>query len=406
MKIAFISFWSCPLTRLGVLNAGGMSVYILNLSHELAKLGWDIDIYTRAHKEGKHIIVPLHKKVRVIHIECRSTKGDVRDQLYDCLEDFSVKTLSFMSHHNLKYNILYSHYFYSGLVGIHLKTALKIPLIQTFHTLGRMKEFYTGVKDQKRINSEEKVIAKVDSIISSTELEKDDLIKRYHTHTRKIFVIPPGVNHHLFKDLGQLRSRKRLGISQRKKIILFVGRIDPLKGIHLLIRAIAQLSRNHPNFENNYQVLLIGGDIGSYHFWQNPEVIKIKNLIKTKNLDCCVKFIGSKPHHLLPFYYSSADVVVMPSVYESFGLVVLEAMACGRAVLASRVGGLKYLINDNQNGRLFNSGNTNQCAALLWELLNNDKERKRLGANALRASQNFCWDKQAKKMNSIFEKYL
>lgn len=400
MNVAFISYWSCPLTRIGVMSGGGMSVYLLNLANNLGEFGHQVDIFTRAHKENDEKVLSVHKNVRVIHL------GQTLEDLYQDTEFFADKTLGFIKKNNLDYDILHAHYFYSGLVGRKLKKILKIPLFSTFHSLAIPKEVYAGIKDTRRIRNEKIIIDESDGIIASTQIEKRDLISHYQTHQRKIFVVPPGVNHHLFKIRKTKRARIKLGLPQNKKILLFVGRIDPIKNISVLIKALSILHDDYAGFRHDVLNILIGGDIRSRHFWKQPEVVKISRLIEINNVSCCVKFLGSKPMHVLPYYYSAADLVILPSIYESFGLVILEAMACGKAVIASRVGGMKYLVKDKYNGRLFESGNANQLAKIIWELVNDANQRTLLGQNAYSFSQAFCWEKQAKKIILIYTKLI
>jgi len=400
MNIAFISYWSCPLTRLGVLSAGGMNVYVLNLANNLGLLGHKVDIYTQAHKENDEEIIKTHGNVRVIHLSSK------KDDLYNEAQVFSRKIIAFVDKHSLKYDVLHGHYFYSGLVGLDLASKLSLPIFITFHALGITKELYVGVKDDKRIATEKKIVASADGIISSVELEREELVRNYNADRNKIYVVPPGVNHHLFRKMDKRAARKKVGLYGREKIILFVGRIDPIKGISLLIDAVYKLSQNRQNFKNNFKIILIGGDIESRNFWKHPEVIKIQSLIEKLDLTCCVKFIGAKPHNVLPYYYNAADLVVMPSKYESFGLVVLEAMASGACVVASQVGGLSYLLKDKINGRLFKSGDSTRLSEVIWELLNDDIQREVLGKAATLASQKFCWDIQAEKILEIYKKFI
>lgn len=389
-----VSYWSCPLTRLGVLKAGGMNVYILNLAHHLGKLGHKIDIYTRSHKDRDEYLIKMHKNIRIIHLSASD------------LDSYTERILQYMKDNSHSYDLIHSHYYYSGMIGCKLKKEISIPLVMTFHTMGIMKKLYLGVDDRKRINYEREITKCVNGIIASTDLEETDLNKYYHVQKNKIFVVSPGVNHHIFKKYDQSYSRKKLSLEQGKRIILFIGRIDPVKRINLLIEAVAKLAKAHPSFENKFYVLLIGGDIASRGFWQDKEVKKIKYLIAKRNLECCVKFIGSQPHNMLPFYYSAADVVVMPSVYESFGFVVLEALACGSTVLASRVGGMTYLIRDKLNGRYFESDDYDSLSNILWELLNDRKQRTFLGKNAVESAKTYCWEKQTDKILTVYKQLL
>ncbi len=311
-----------------------------------------------------------------------------------------------MEKNSLRYDIFHAHYYYSGLIGLKLKEKLSIPLVFTFHALGVMKDLYGGTRDEKREAAEKQIVEYTDSIISSVELERKELIQKYRANSKKIYTVPPGVNHRMFKKIDKILARKKVSITGTEKVILFVGRIDPIKGITLLINAVAKLSNSYVNFENNFKVLLIGGDIESYNFWQNPEVKKIQLLIEKLDLACCVKFIGAKTHYVLPYYYNASDVVVMPSRYESFGLVVLEAMASGACVVASKVGGLSYLITDKKDGRFFKSGDLQNLSEIIWELLNDDKQRDELGRKAIISSQKYCWDIQAEKVAGVYKKFV
>ncbi len=400
MKIAFISYWSCPLEKLGVLNAGGMNVYVYNLAVSLGKLGHKIDIFTKTHNTKEQKILQLNQNIRLIHLPVT-----YKDPYLD-INPYTNNLTKYIQSNNLHYDVLHSHYFYSALIAKVLSDKLIIPTLVTFHTTAAVKYVYGGIKDKKREKWETAIVRDSDVIIASTELEKHDIMKYYYGDPEKIFVISPGVNHKVFKYHPQLSSRKKLQLPQSKKIILFVGRIDPIKGIDLLIKAVSDLTKKYPDFENKFRVLLIGGDIKSRNFWRNQEVIKIKNLISSRKLDCCVKFLGSKAHNLLPNYYCASDVVVMPSLYESFGLVVLEAMACRSAVIASKVGGLKYLIKSGFNGRLFENGNISQFAKILWELVNDERSRSSLGKNAVATSQKYCWSEQAKKILGVYKKMI
>uniref|UniRef100_A0A7C4M0T9 Glycosyltransferase n=1 Tax=candidate division CPR3 bacterium TaxID=2268181 RepID=A0A7C4M0T9_UNCC3 len=394
MNIAMISYWSCPLTRPGVLKAGGMNIYILNLIYCLGRLGHKIDVYTRTHKKKDEKLITIHRNTRIIHL----TSFDINS--------YEKRIVNYINDNNLKYDLIHSHYYYSGLIGCSLKEKLSIPLVMTFHTLGVMKKIYLHINDKKRIEHEKKIARCADGIIVSTKLESHDLIRYYNVSSKKIFVVSPGVNHNIFKRYDRNYSCRKLNLEEDKKIIVFIGRIDPVKRINLLIEAVAKLSKIYPSFKNKFLVLLIGGDIGSREFWKNKEVKKIRYLIAKKDLECCVKFIGSQPHHLLPFYYSAADVVVMPSIYESFGFVVLEALACGSTVLASKTGGVTFLIKDKENGRYFKSENYDNLSEILWELLNDDKQRIRLGNNALKSVRNYSWEKQAEETLGVYKSLL
>jgi D-inositol-3-phosphate glycosyltransferase len=257
-----------------------------------------------------------------------------------------------------------------------------------------------------RIKAEEEIIKKIDGIIVSTELEQNDLINAYDADKNQISIIHPGVNHHIFKKYQKQRSRQKFFLPINRNIITFVGRIDPVKGINLLLKAVSHLLKLHPQLSHKFSLLLIGGNIKDRNFWIDPEVQFFRKYIKSNKLEGYVRFIGSQPYHMLPYYYSASDIVVLPSIYETFGLVIIEAMACGSCVIASRVGGLKCLVKDKSNGRLFRRGDYIHLADIIWELLMDKKQRIRLGRNAEIFSQKYCWDKQARKMVKAYKKYI
>lgn len=400
MKICVISYWSCPMLRLGVLTAGGANVYALYFANFLGELGQKVDIYTPIHKESDDKNILTHPNVRIIHVH------KINSDRYTDAPDFANAIKTYIRQQAINYDVIHTHYYYSGLVGLILKKELSLPLVVSFHTLGIMKKRLAGIFDEKRIKAERKIVSEADGIIASTELEARDLLREYYSNPKRIFIVSPGVDHDVFKPYNQDISRKKLKLPLKKKIILFVGRIDPIKGISLLINAIYLITQKHPLFEKKYRVLLIGGDITSRKFWGSEEVKKIRYLIGKHQLDCCIKFLGNKPHDLLPYYYSASDVTVLPSFYESFGLVILEAMACGIAVLGSKVGGLVHLIQDKINGRLFRSNDTSDLADILWELVSNKKKRLKLGQEAYKFSSNYNWKKQAEKIIKVYKNVL
>ncbi len=400
MNIAMISYWSCPLTKLGVATAGGMNVYVLNLAQALGELGHTVDIYTRVHLEGDDLQPTLHPNVSVVHL--RSEHHD----LYQDIEDFSDQMEEQVRRRQVHYDSVHAHYFYSGLVGLKMRERMEAPLFATFHTLGIMKKYYVGTVDHRRIKSESDIINGVDGIIASTELEKTDLIAWHHVPEGKIYTIHPGVDHHLFRPYDRHTARSILGLTEEKNIILFVGRIDPVKGIHLLIDAFAQLQAAASPELQATKLLLIGGDPANQEFWSAGEARQLRQQIHAAQLEDRVIFVGSQPHAQLAYYYAAADLVVMPSAYETFGFVALEAMACGACVLASRVGGLQYLIQDRINGRLFEPRNVDELASIMGELLVDGDQKDRLGQNAAASSYRFCWRKQAEKMLTVYQKFI
>lgn len=400
MKVAVISYWACPMKRLGTDTGGGMSVYILNFANYLARMGHQVDIFTRSHREKDVSIINPHKNVRIIHFK----QTDFED-LYQDAVNFAGTMKGFIRKNRITYDIIHSHYYYSGISGMIIRNSLKIPWLHTYHTLGAVKNRRLGLRDRGRIDTEDMIARNADGLIVSTDLEREDLLKSHKPEKRKIHVIYPGVDHRIFHRLDRKKTRNKLGIPEDKKIILFVGRIDPAKGLTTLITATGILFRRiGQDIQSLVQLLFIGGDP---HAWRdNAEFVKIRNQIRRNSLSRSVEFLGSKPYHKLPLYYNAADVVVLPSLYESFGFVLLEAMACGTAVIASDVGGPRFLIRDGHDGCLFKSENAADLAEQTERILTEDPFRTKLGRNAEISSKRFCWDKQAGKLAAVYKKFI
>lgn len=394
-----ISYWSSPLARVGVWEAGGMNVYISGLATALTALGHRVDIFTRTYPGEKNKITKVAPHLQVIHFPAKNK------DLYSDLSSFSQNILEFSRREKISYDILHSHYYYSGLIGNQLQS-LHIPLVHNFHSYGILKSKHLGITDVKRLVSEKKICSFADAILTSTPLEKKDVIKFYQVQQNKVFVISPGINHNVFRPYDKKFARKKLNLWDEKIYILFVGRIDPVKGIPILIKAVGQVLQKDLTLREKLEVLLIGGDISSRKFWKQEEVKIITNSIKKKNLEKNVRFIGSRSNNILPFYYSSSDIVVLPSSFESFGLVILEAMACRACIVASEAGGPEYLINNGKTGFLFDRENTDQFSNILYELILNPKKRMEVGINALDRSLDFCWSAQAEKIVLLYKKII
>ncbi len=405
MKIAVISFHTCPLSRLGVMDAGGMNVYILSLYKELAKLGWQIDVYTRFRGYEKEQVVYAASGFRIIHIPL--SKVDLTKQyLRGFVDEFVTGIVNFAAQKEISYDVMHAHYFLSGLAALKLKERWSIPLVSTFHTLGVMKRLYGGRQDTQRIEDEKQIVNNSDRLVVSTPLEGDELVSYYQADRNHVEVVTPGVDHTIFKPRDKHEVRKQLGIPLDRKVIVFAGRIDPIKGITVLIEALGNLRATHAEFHECVCTYLIGGDIEKDEFWELPEVVKIQSLIKKHNIDCCVEFIGAKPHDELALYYTAADVVVAPSLYESFGLSTLEAMAAGSTVVASKVGGLSFLIQDTVTGRLFTNKSSIDLARVLEDVVHDTAARTILGRNAFEFAKQFSWSKQAQKIANIYQQFL
>jgi len=390
-RIAMLSVHSCPLGKIGERDTGGMSVYIRELSRELEKQGFLIDIFTRRQCKEHPYLVNLGKNIRLIHLKAGPEEHLEKLQIYQHLNEFQYNLEIFRQRFNLRYNVIFSHYWLSGWAANTIQQWWNIPHVIMFHTLGTLKNnVRIGKPEPKlRIETERLLTKKCQNIIAPTEQEKKHLICSYETEAEKIKVIPCGVNLQLFRPLDKHESRLRLGFND-EKIILFVGRIDPIKGIDSLIKSVAYLKD-----KQKLRLIIIGDDAHS-----QPLLIRLKNLVNDLQLKKMVIFKGIVPQEELPYYYSATDVCSVVSYYESFGLVALEALACGTPVVARKVGILDQVIKQRKNGWVLKKDHSpEELAEKLAFFL---YENNRVSASHCRAAAvPFGWKNIAEQMDQV-----
>ncbi|MBA7478629.1 D-inositol 3-phosphate glycosyltransferase [subsurface metagenome] len=318
-----------------------MSVYIRELAHELGKQGHLVDVYTRAHDPKDRQIYELGQNARLIHLEAGEVEDIQKLAVYPYLPDFVCNLENFRKHNDLQYDLIFSHYWLSGQVGKYLQQRWNVPHTMMFHTLGAVKNAI-GIGEAEpelRIETERDLTRDCHHIIAPTNREKENLILHYGALPERISVVPCGVNLEQFKPISKESARQYLGFGN-DKIILFVGRIDPLKGIDKLIKAIPYLQ----NIQG-LRLMVIGGGEHSQR-----EIEQLQKLACNLNIQDSVTFPGLMKHEQLSYFYSAADVCVVPSYYESCGLVALESLACGTPVVATDVGNLKSVIRQGETG--------------------------------------------------------
>jgi len=341
LRIAMLSVHSCPVGNLGAKDTGGMSIYVRELARELGKQGHLVDIYTRVHDPRDPQIINLGQNARLIHL----TAGEVEEinklAVYPYLPEFTCNLENFKKHNSLHYDLVFSHYWLSGLVGKYLQQLWNVPHIMMFHTLGAVKNAI-GIGEgepELRIETERDLTRDCHHIIAPANREKENLILHYGALPEKIGVVPCGVNLEQFKPMGKEIAKQQLGFGD-DKVILFIGRIEPLKGIEQLLKAMPYLQ----NIQG-LRLVVIGGDEHSQH-----EIEQLRKLSRDLHIQDSVTFQGLIKHERLPYFYSAADACVLPSYYESFGLVALESLACGTPVVATDVGDLKSIIRQGETG--------------------------------------------------------
>lgn len=405
MNIAMLSYHTSPLAALGGKHSGGMNVYVRELSTQLARRGHRVDVFTRGKESA---IQSLSGHGRVIDLPAGPNQEVPKQRLSDFISEFAQAILDFQRDERNRYDLIHAHYWMSGLVGAELKRVWNVPLVLMFHTLGLVKNRIRALGEREsdeRILGERKALAVADMVVAATPAEQADLQWLYEVPSAKICVIPPGVDLAHFSPRSKVEARSQLGIDQQVRVLLFVGRIEALKGLDTLIRAVSLLEGRGTQ-SKGLQVLIIGGDVAESLNLLGTEMNRLRSLAGDLGIQDRVEFIGSRRQRELPAYYAAADVVVMPSYSESFGMVALEAMACGRPVVASRVGGLAYLVQDGITGFHVQEGNAGELAARLTQLLTDDTLLERMGKAARQEAEDYSWDRAATSIHHLYQQLV
>jgi len=397
MRIAMLSVHTCPLAALGGKETGGMNVYVRDLSRELGRRGVCVDVFTRCQDRAVSKVVALGEGARVIHLDAGPCGPVPREEVFHYLPAFVAGVEAFARSEGVNYDVIHSHYWLSGWVGLRLRERWGIPVIQMFHTLARIKNrALEGEREPElRVRAETRLLAEADVIVAPTPVERAELVWEFGTDPRRIAVIPCGVDLELFRAIPRPTALAEIGLGPGP-LLLSVGRLTPIKGIETLLRAFARL-KDRPS----PRLLIVGGGIDDP---TNGEPARLRRLASELRADGRVEFLGALPQERLPFYYSAAEAVIMPSYYESFGMVALEAMACGSPVIASRVGGLAITVQDSVTGFLVPEGDPDALAARIRALLVNPGLRERLGVAAKARAAGFRWSRIGRQVEGLYRR--
>ena len=362
-----------------------MNVYVRQLASALGELGMKIDIFTREHSDVTNRVETIGSNVRVIHINVGEPDAHL-DDLYDLLPDFLEQLNKFREEEGLEYDVVHSHYWLSSWVGRELSQELAIPHVVTFHTLSLIKmQSRAGEEEQsERSVIETKVIATADRIIAFSPHERDAMARLYAADANKITLVPCGVDLEVFRPLNQKAVRSSLGLNG-EKILLYVGRVEPIKGLDLLVETAAQMDS-----EDGVRMIVVGADVNG-----DREMDRVRQLAREKDLEDKIDFVGQVDHDDLPLYYNAADVCVVPSYYESFGLVALESMACGTPVVATRVGGLSTIIHHGRTGYLKSWRCPEAFANSVEMIISSNGLQQSMGEAARKRAEGMGWDNAA-----------
>jgi D-inositol-3-phosphate glycosyltransferase len=412
MRVAMLSYHTCPLATLGGKDTGGMNVYVKELTRKLGRLGIHVDVFTRSQDEHvPHVLHDLGYGNRVVHIPAGPEVPLPRPELAAHIPKFVEGIFSFAEKKRVQYDLIHSHYWMSGLTARDLQKAWDIPVIHMFHTLGLMKQRIARAPHEAegdyRIQGEREVIKLANRIIAATPAEMAQLQWLYDTDQKKVTIIPPGVDISHFYPIPPDEAKEFIGIPSDDRMMLFVGRIEPLKGVDTLIKAIA-LIRQAGALDHHccLCVSIIGGEPDASPEIRTDEMTRLQQLCDEQGLDDLVTFLGRRGQETLPYYYSAADVVVMPSHYESFGMVALEAMACGTPVIATQVGGLAFLVRDGVTGFHIPVDDPAALSERLVTILDDHELRSQMSQQAAEIAHNYAWEKIAASMNTLYQDVL
>ena len=394
-RIAVISVHGCPVIQAGLKDAGGMNVYVLETARALSALGLQVDIFTRHHDPLDPMIVHLTPGARAIHLPSGPPSTD-KSEAYDLLPEFTRQVADYVQAWELEYDLIVSHYWLSGLVGMELSALWKVPHSTSFHTLAEVKrQALPGeIEHPSRHESEITIARSVDHVIVWTEHERSMMVEMYGTSPDRIEIIPPGVDSSRFAPASQAESREDLNLNG-EKVLLYVGRLERLKGVDTLFKVLAQLE--HPD---GLRLYIAGGSRGT------PGMSRLLCLARDLGIRHKIKFLGSIPQERLKKYYNAADICVLPSYYESFGFAALEAAACGKPVVASRVGGLTTVVKDGETGFLVNWRCSGHFVERLDLLLRNDELRREMGAAARLHAQTLTWENTADRLIDAYSRLV
>lgn len=407
-RVAVLSVHTCPLAALGGKESGGMNVYIRDLSRELGRRGLILDVFTRIQDPEIPEIGNLGANARVVHLRAGPKTPYDKNLIHEYVPEFAANLREFARREKISYHLVHSHYWLSGLVARELRREWRVPIIQMFHTLGQLKNQVASSAGEreipKRVESEREIMGFADRLIAASPLEKTQMTELYGADPTKIDVIPCGVDLELFRRLPRGEARAHIDIPPNHKMVLFVGRIERLKGIDVLMEAMALALREMNHLRGELCLCIIGGDPDAGEM--DREMARLQQMREKLGISDVVTFLGKQNQDALPYYFSAAEVCVIPSHYESFGMVALEAMACGTPVIASKVGGLTYTIEHGRTGFLVPKDDRQALAHKLKLLLTNESLGQYMGQQAIELAKGYSWSVVGGQMVALYRELV
>lgn len=406
-----LSVHACPLAKLGGRDSGGMNVYVREIARELAARDIEVDVFTRWREPGDPLIQELAPGARVIHIRSGPIQYIPKMEVYDRIGQFTASLLEFVEANRLRYDLIHSHYWLSAVVARELSARWQLPTVHMSHTLGLVKLEVSGeeadTESEIRIEIERRVMREAGALVAASEIEADELTRLYGADPAKVSIVPCGVDTDVFRPIRQVDAREALGRDQCERLVLFVGRIEQIKGIDVLLDALGLLFKRRPDLRGELCLLVVGGALDPGDDAPETEKVQdLRRLVHEHRMEDSVDFVGSVDQDRLALWYSAADLCAVPSLTESFGLVALEAMACGVPVVATRVGGLQTVVEDGRSGLLVAPGDHAALAEAIEQVLMDHRLRMHLAHGARERAEQFTWHRVGDGIESIYERVL
>jgi len=406
-----LSVHACPLAKLGGRDSGGMNVYVREVARELARRGDRVDVFTRWREPDDPQIQELGPGASVIHIPSGPVRYIPKIEVYERIGQFTASILEYVEHNGLKYDLVHSHYWLSAVVARELAARWDVPTVHMAHTLGLVKREVADedpdAESDIRVEIERRAVRRSDGLVAASEIEAGELLRLYHADPAKLSIVPCGVDTDVFRPIRQVDAREALGRDQCERLVLFVGRIEQIKGIDVLLDALGLLFKRRPDLRGDVCLVVVGGALDPGDDAPETEKIQeLRRLVHEHRMEDSVDFIGSIDQPRLALWYSAADLCAVPSLTESFGLVALEAMACGTPVVATRVGGLQTVVEDGESGLLVPPGDHAALAEAIEQLLMDHRLRTHLAHGARDRAEHFTWQRVGDGIEALYDRVL
>lgn len=407
-RVAMISLHTSPLDQPGTGDAGGMNVYVVEVARRLAARGVEVDIFTRATRSSLDRVVALTPGVRVHHVHAGPFEGLTKEQLPGQLCVFAREVLRAEAAHPAgHFDVVHSHYWLSGQVGALARDRWGVPLVHSMHTMAKVKNDALATGDSPepmaRVIGEEQVVVAADVLLANTDLEAKQLINLYDAEPARVEVVHPGVDTSVFRSMSadeRRAARRERNLDDDALVLLFAGRIQPLKAPDVLLRAVADLVARRPDVRSRLVVPVVGGPSGS----GVDRPATLVNLAAELRIDDVVRFVPPVPQRELAGWYAAATLVAVPSYNESFGLVAAEAQATGAPVVAAAVGGLTTVVRDGHSGLLVDTHDARDWSLALERVVSDPDLRDRLAAGALAQAEQFTWEATAAQTLAVYQR--